>query len=109
MPATTDYQTLNVEREESGLCWLRFARPDALNALSTTMVAELHRFLDSLESDESARVVIVRAEGKAFCADLEQAIAMEDRSQILASQDADYFEAVQAFMERRPPRFAGRR
>lgn len=67
----TDYQTLKVEREESGLHWLRFARPDALNALNTTMVAELHRFLDTLESDEGARVVIVRAEGKAFCAGLD--------------------------------------
>jgi enoyl-CoA hydratase len=34
---------------------------------------------------------------------LEAAIAMEDRNQILASQDGDFQEGVRAFLEKRPP------
>lgn len=36
---------------------------------------------------------------------LEQAVAMEDRNQILAAQSADFREGVLAFLEKREPRF----
>lgn len=36
---------------------------------------------------------------------LEQAIAMEDRNQILAAQSADFREGVRAFLEKREARF----
>ncbi|MFN3514075.1 MAG: enoyl-CoA hydratase/isomerase family protein [Phenylobacterium sp.] len=39
---------------------------------------------------------------------LEAVIAMEDRNQILASQDGDFAEGVQAFLEKRPPRYERR-
>jgi enoyl-CoA hydratase len=39
---------------------------------------------------------------------LEAAIAMEDRNQILASQDGDFAEGVQAFLEKRAPNYAKR-
>jgi enoyl-CoA hydratase len=38
---------------------------------------------------------------------LEAAIAMEDRNQILASQSGDFREGVRAFLEKRPPKYAG--
>ncbi|MGK2911147.1 MAG: enoyl-CoA hydratase/isomerase family protein [Sphingobium sp.] len=43
-------------------------RPDALNMLSATMVDELNRLFDTLHSRENIRVIILRAEGRAFCA-----------------------------------------
>lgn len=39
---------------------------------------------------------------------LEAAIAMEDRNQILASQDGDFAERVRAFLEKRAPDYAGK-
>lgn len=39
---------------------------------------------------------------------LEATIAMEDRNQILASQDGDFAEGVRAFLEKRPPDYTRR-
>lgn len=37
---------------------------------------------------------------------LEQAIAMEDRNQVLCAQSDDLREGIRAFLEKRPPRWA---
>lgn len=39
---------------------------------------------------------------------LEAAIAMEDRNQILAAQAGDFREAIEAFLQKRPPRYRDR-
>ena len=36
---------------------------------------------------------------------LEDAIAMEDRNQVLCAQSKDFMEGVSAFLEKRPPRY----
>lgn len=47
---------------------LTLNRPQAYNALSEAMLTELQREFDAIASDESVRVVVIAAEGKAFCA-----------------------------------------
>jgi enoyl-CoA hydratase/carnithine racemase len=46
-------------------------RPDALNALSERLVAELGDYLQGLKRRPDCRVVILRGEGRAFCAGLD--------------------------------------
>jgi enoyl-CoA hydratase len=41
-------------------------------------------------------------------ASLDQMVELENRSQILGSQTADFDEAVRAFLEKRPPAYADR-
>ena len=43
-------------------------RPHALNALTGTMLAELHQALERADADDAVRVVIVTGAGRAFCA-----------------------------------------
>ena len=64
------YETLAVERE-GHLTWLTLSRPDALNALSRTMVRELRDFFAKLGDDRETRVVVVRGAGRAVCAGLD--------------------------------------
>jgi enoyl-CoA hydratase len=64
------YETLAIEREEH-LTWLTLNRPDALNALSRTMVDELRDFFWKLGDDGQTRVLVVRGAGRAFCAGLD--------------------------------------
>jgi enoyl-CoA hydratase/carnithine racemase len=51
-----------------GVVTLTLDRPQAFNALSEAMLAALQREFDAIAEDESVRVVVLAAEGKAFCA-----------------------------------------
>jgi enoyl-CoA hydratase len=64
------YETIRVERE-GHLTWCVLARPQALNALDRTMIRELRDFFWRLADDAETRVVVVRGEGRAFCAGLD--------------------------------------
>ncbi len=67
--------TLNRDDQREHVAELRFARPEALNALSTAMAAEIARATAELAADERVRAVVLSAEGeRAFCvgADLKE-------------------------------------
>ena len=55
-------------RDERGVVTLTLNRPQAFNALSEAMLAALQAQLDALAQDDTARVVVLAAAGKAFCA-----------------------------------------
>lgn len=55
-------------RDSRGVVTLTLNRPQAYNALSEALLGALQRELALVAADESARVVVLAAEGKAFCA-----------------------------------------
>ncbi len=58
-----------VERHDKGpVCRLTLTVPERLNALSLTMLDALQSAFDGLAADPAIRVVILAAQGKAFCA-----------------------------------------
>ncbi len=67
--------------DKDGVTTLTLNRPDQFNALSVQLLAELQAALDDVAADESVRVVIIAANGKAFCAghDLKEMRTSEDR------------------------------
>jgi enoyl-CoA hydratase len=64
------YETLKIERE-GHLTWLTLSRPDALNAMNRVLVREVREFFRGLVEDRQTRVVVMRGEGRAFCAGLD--------------------------------------
>ena len=64
------YTTLDVHRDGQ-VSWLTLNRPEALNALNTTMVSELRDYFTGLSADRDTRVVVLRGAGRAFCAGLD--------------------------------------
>src|SRR6185503_9682763 len=64
------YETLRVERE-AHLTWLTLDRPDALNAMSRTLIRELHDFFWTFHDDPETGVLVMRGAGRAFCAGLD--------------------------------------
>ena len=64
-----DADTLVLRRtDERGVVALTLNRPQAFNALSEAMLAALATELAAIARDEAARVVVLGAAGKAFCA-----------------------------------------
>ncbi len=58
-----------VERTDDGaIARITLAAPERLNALSDAMLAALQEMLDAIATDPAIRVVILAAQGKAFCA-----------------------------------------
>lgn len=59
---------LIVERLEGGVAALTLNRPGALNALSRSLLEELHAAFAEIRRDRSVRAVLLAGAGKAFCA-----------------------------------------
>lgn len=55
-------------RDERGVHTLTLNRANTFNALSEDMLAALQAALDAIALDKSARVAVIAAQGKAFCA-----------------------------------------
>ncbi len=72
-----------VERQDTdGIAIVTLAAPGTLNALSTAMLQELAAAFAAIAADDRLRVVILRAEGKAFSAghDLREIQACRDQA-----------------------------
>jgi enoyl-CoA hydratase/carnithine racemase len=66
-----DFETIKFELLENGIGIITLNRPDKLNAMSFQLFEDLHTCLDHLMLNLDCRVVILRGEGRAFCAGLD--------------------------------------
>ncbi len=63
------YSTLLIERSDDGYAVVTLNRPEALNALNSTLFGELADFLDAVENDDAVRCLVLTGSGtKAFAA-----------------------------------------
>ncbi|EMY35433.1 3-hydroxybutyryl-CoA dehydratase [Arthrobacter crystallopoietes BAB-32] len=88
-----EYQALKIERADQ-LATVTIDRPEALNALSTQVVAELARAVDELRSPEAAgiRCVLLTGSGaKAFAAGAD----IREMADMTEEQAAEYSGAMQ--------------
>ena len=74
-------------QDARGVLTLTLNRPQAFNALSEAMLAQLQRTLDAIASEESVRVVVIAAGGKAFCAG-------HDLKEMRADPSMEYYEGL---------------
>ena len=62
-----NFKTIKIQLGES-LAWINLDRPDSRNALNPEMIHELTEAFDWLGSRNDIRVIILKGNGKAFCA-----------------------------------------
>ncbi len=83
----SDEPLLLQHRDERGVVALTLNRPQAFNALSEAMLAALAEAFDALAKDESVRVVVLGAGGKAFCAG-------HDLKEMRAEPSLEYYQRL---------------
>lgn len=70
--------------DAAGVCTLTLNRPQARNALSRPLMAALQEALDAVAADASVKVVVLAANGPAFCAghDLKEVRGLTQQEQL---------------------------
>jgi len=67
----TEYREILYEKRRGGVL-ITLNRPEAMNAISRSMIKELHEALDEVESDPEIRAVVITGAGRAFSAGMDQ-------------------------------------
>ncbi|MDZ7762262.1 MAG: enoyl-CoA hydratase-related protein [Desulfovermiculus sp.] len=86
-----NYENLLVDIQEH-IGTITFNRPESLNTFNTALAEEFCRALQALEDEDEARVVVVKGQGKAFCAGI-------DIKELEGKQAVDYYAWVQQMEE----------
>lgn len=68
----TDYKEILYEKQRRGVL-ITLNRPEALNAITRSMLKELHRALDEAEADPEIRAIVLTGAGRGFCSGFDQA------------------------------------
>ncbi len=76
-----EFETIKFELREDGIGILTLNRPEQLNAMNFQMSEELHSLYDHLMTNLNCRVLLLRAEGRVFCAglDLKESAIMQSK------------------------------
>lgn len=86
----SDYETITLDATRAGIAILTLNRPEKHNAFNSQVIAELTDALETLEEQDTLRMVILRGAGKSFSAgaDLEWMKAAQNWSREDNEQDA---------------------
>ena len=71
-----DFKTIKVQLGES-MAWINLDRPEVRNALNPDLIRELTEVIDWLNNRDDIRVIILKGNGKAFCAGADLAYMKE--------------------------------
>ncbi|MGE0736879.1 MAG: enoyl-CoA hydratase [Alphaproteobacteria bacterium] len=86
-PAPKQAEPILLRSDNDGVATLTLNRPAARNALSTALMAEIQRALDALKDDRSVKIVVIAANGPAFCSG-------HDLKEIRANPNRELYEAL---------------
>ena len=62
------YQTILVDIDPRGVATVSLNRPDVRNALNPLLISELTKIMTDLGESNEVRVIVIKGEGKIFCA-----------------------------------------
>jgi 2-(1,2-epoxy-1,2-dihydrophenyl)acetyl-CoA isomerase len=83
-----------LRNSENGVCTLTLNRPAVFNSFNQTMAIQLQEALDACAFDEAIRVVVIKGEGKAFCAGQDLAEATDPEGPELKSIVREHYNPI---------------
>ncbi|MCG6909718.1 MAG: crotonase/enoyl-CoA hydratase family protein [Deltaproteobacteria bacterium] len=72
------------------VAWIRMNRPEKRNAMSFEMLKKMMEAFHRFDDDPDVRVIVIKGEGKSFCAGMELA----DLAGLIEKKSADYREVL---------------
>lgn len=78
----------------NGVCELKLNRPSVYNSFNQAMAFSLQKALDEAELNEEVRAIVIKGEGKAFCAGQDLAEAMDPEGPDLQSIVKDHYNPI---------------
>lgn len=94
MKTATQPEDLHIQHRDSVL-WLKLNRPEALNALTASLVNGLTRAIQDAQGDPAVRVIVLTGEGRAFCAGAD----LKDPDRNKPESGAQFVKAIGALTE----------
>jgi 2-(1,2-epoxy-1,2-dihydrophenyl)acetyl-CoA isomerase len=79
---------------ENGVCTLTLNRASVFNSFNQTMAFQLQEELDACAIDENVRVIVIKGEGKAFCAGQDLAEATDPEGPELKSIVREHYNPI---------------
>jgi enoyl-CoA hydratase/carnithine racemase len=67
----SEYREILYQKQRGGAL-ITLNRPEAMNAISRSMIIEIHQALDEVEKDNEIRAVVITGAGRAFSAGMDQ-------------------------------------
>lgn len=83
-----------LQKIENGVCILTLNRPAVFNSFNQTMAFQLQRAIDACANDDCVRVVVIKGEGKAFCAGQDLAEATDPEGPELKSIVREHYNPI---------------
>lgn len=83
-----------IQEFNNGVCTLTLNRPQVFNSFNKEMALALQQALDDCEKDESVRAIVIKGEGKAFCAGQDLAEATDPNGPEMQSIVKDHYNPI---------------
>lgn len=90
------FETILVDHKDK-ICTITLNRPEKLNAMSPTVLAELKSALDTAKTDEEVSVVVIKGAGRAFCVGYD----LSEKDWIISQFPADFPDGVDKDQDRK--------
>ena len=65
---------------QSGVATISLNRPKRLNAINPELLKTLHDAIQAANDDDNVRVILLRGQGRAFCADVDRHSGLLNRN-----------------------------
>ena len=83
-----------IQEFKNGVCTITLNRPQVFNSFNKEMAMALQKVLDECEQDETVRAIVIKGEGKAFCAGQDLAEATDPNGPEMQSIVKDHYNPI---------------
>jgi len=71
MTETKEYSCVKLEKDEDGIAWVTFNRPEKRNAMNPTLHYEMEDIITGLETDDDAKVIVIAGDETSWSAGMD--------------------------------------